>query len=149
MPQIKEKPAALYTIITENIKSFFFVCYKNLEILRNFKEHKKQNIEIHEIFLRLSALITRLSKGAVTLLKSNLLSDTLEFLVYLTERKSAFKEFQMLTGKSKEKLQTLFASIIENSFVIVLNFVFCLDEMKIKLVRSDIKDFILGHVRYI
>jgi len=146
MPNLKEKSASLYGIITENIKSFYFVSFENIKILRNFKEQKKQNIEIHEIFLRLNALITRLSKGAVSLLKSNLLPDTLEYLILISESKNAFKNFEMLTGKNKENLRLLFSSIIENSFIIMINFFICYDEMKTKMVRMDIKDFIFGHV---
>lgn len=147
IPNLKQKSAALYKILIENLKSFFFVSFENLEILRDFKEQKKQNIEIHEIFLCLNALVTRLSKGAVVMLKSNLLSDTLEFLVYICERKCAFKDFEIITGKSRESLVSLFTSIVENSLIIIINFFNLFDEIKTKIVRMDIKYFILGHVK--
>jgi len=144
----KEKSAILYEILTENIKSFYKVNFENLENLYIFKEQKRQNIELQEILLKIAANTTSHSKGAVILLKSNFFVDALEILISLAERKIEIKEYENLVEKNEGKLELIYSSMVENSFLLILNFINFFNDSKITLARQDIKDLILGHVKH-
>lgn len=149
-----KKSSKNFNAASNIIKSFFINSLENLDNLRYFKEQKKFNIEVHEIILRIASIISRFSKAAIILLKSNLVVDMLEFLKFTNKRKNILKEYEVkiLNKKNNDNqndkiyVGLLYTSIVEHTITILINILFTVNEIKNSTVKKDLQKLISTHV---